>query len=346
MKKLLVIICVLAIALSLVGCGAPKRELFSVNLSKYVDLCDFKGIKVDLGSKEFREYYDAQINSDIENNGFYVKKTEGTVAKGDTANINYVGKKDGVAFQGGTADNYDLVIGSGSFIDGFEDGLIGVEIGSTVDLNLTFPENYGNEELNGAAVVFTVTVNSVKTEEPLTAAEYFKELKFKTLRAYIDDVTERAVKTYLLNKVIEESEVKEYPEADLKKVTEGQKTLVENYYKQYGMTFESLLEAQGLTEEDFIKENVYPLMDEQMIFYAIMDKAGDSVTTDEVNEEITEIVNNNSGLKREELVEYYGMYYFESFVVSEKVEEYLYNNAKITGKVSEDTKTDTSTETK
>ncbi|MBQ7089512.1 MAG: FKBP-type peptidyl-prolyl cis-trans isomerase, partial [Clostridia bacterium] len=89
---------------------------------------------------------------------------EGTVQKGDTCAIDYIGKKDGVAFEGGTG-SYDLEIGSGSFIPGFEEGLIGKKIGSTVDLNLTFPENYGNEELNGQDVVFTVTIKKVTTRK-------------------------------------------------------------------------------------------------------------------------------------------------------------------------------------
>ena len=84
------------------------------------------------------------------------------VKKGDTVNIDYVGKKDGVAFEGGTAQGHDLEIGSGAFIDGFEDGLIGVETGKTIDLNLTFPENYTTADLAGAKVVFTVTVNYIR----------------------------------------------------------------------------------------------------------------------------------------------------------------------------------------
>lgn len=88
-----------------------------------------------------------------------VEKT--VVESGDTVNIDFEGKKDGVAFDGGTSQGYNLTIGSGSFIDGFEDGLIGVNVGDTVDLNLTFPEGYQNADLAGQDVVFTVTVNFI-----------------------------------------------------------------------------------------------------------------------------------------------------------------------------------------
>lgn len=85
------------------------------------------------------------------------------VADGDTVNIDYTGYKDGEAFEGGSTNGAgaDLTIGSGTYIDGFESGLIGKKVGDTVDLNLTFPENYGAEDLAGADVVFTVTINGI-----------------------------------------------------------------------------------------------------------------------------------------------------------------------------------------
>ena len=85
-----------------------------------------------------------------------------TAQSGDVANIDYVGKKDGVEFDGGSAQGYDLELGSGVFIPGFEDGVVGMEVGSTKDIPLTFPDNYGNADLAGADVVFTVTLNALK----------------------------------------------------------------------------------------------------------------------------------------------------------------------------------------
>ena len=85
-----------------------------------------------------------------------------TVKEGDMIDLNYVGKKDGVAFQGGTGNHPSLIIGSGRFIPGFEEQLIGMKVGETKDINLTFPENYGSKELDGQAVVFTVTINEIK----------------------------------------------------------------------------------------------------------------------------------------------------------------------------------------
>ena len=178
------------LTLGLTGCGEKDRILYkSVNLNKFVELADYKNIKVDTTSDECKKVYDSVVAADVEDLDLYVQKTEGKVAKGDTANIDYGGKKDGVAFEGGTAKGHDLEIGSNSFIDGFEEGLIGVEIGSTVDLNLTFPENYQSTDLAGKDVVFTVKVNYVKTKEAQKPEEYFGKMGFKTVEEYNKDVS-------------------------------------------------------------------------------------------------------------------------------------------------------------
>lgn len=336
MKRIIAVLCALMMILSLSACGKSERELYNVKLSKYVDLGKYEGISVDTKSDEFKEYYDAQIKSDIENNDLYQTKTEGTVQKGDIANIDYEGKKDGVAFEGGTAKGYDLEIGSNSFIAGFEDGLIGVAIGSTVDLNLTFPEDYGNEELNGAAVVFTVKVNYVKTADALDPEEYYKDLGFKLLKEYTDDVTKRAVKAFIIDKLLDTSKIKEYPQDDVDNIYNTQYSMMDSYYQSnYGMGIEALLEAQGQSADDFkksmLKESIYPLMDEQMIMYGILDNEGIEITSDEVEAQITKTLDElkGSGVDRETLLDYYGKYYFEQTAVSEKVTDYLYDNAKI-----------------
>jgi len=168
MKKIITLALSIVLILTLMaGCGEDTRLLYNVDLKDYIKVGTYKGIEIDTNSKEYKETYNSLISSDVSGADVTEELKKGTVQKGDVANIDYVGKKDGVAFEGGTAEGYDLEIGSNSFIEGFEDGLIGVEIGATVDLNLKFPENYGKDDLNGAAVVFTVTVNSVKRKVDL-----------------------------------------------------------------------------------------------------------------------------------------------------------------------------------
>lgn len=336
MKRSLSLALVLFLMLScLAGCGKKDRILYTEKLSKYVDLGDYEGIKIDTKSDDFKKAYEQTVASDVENNSLYQQKTEGTVAEGDTANIDYVGKKDGVAFDGGTDEGYDLVIGSNSFIEGFEEGLIGVEIGSTVDLNLTFPENYGNEELNGADVVFTVTVNYVTTTDPLTPAEFYQTLGFSSEKEYVKDAEERTTENMLLAELKEKSKIKEYPEKEVEYLyTETKNMYVTNYLEPYGYDFETYLSQYGTTEEDFKKDlvdsNIKPMMDEQMLLYAVLDDAGLSVNNNDVNAKAEEIAKEiGEGVTAEKVKEYYGNYYLEALVVSDKALDYMYKNAKI-----------------
>ncbi len=113
-----------------------------------------------------------------------------TVEDGDMVNIDYVGTLDGEEFDGGSDEDYNLTIGSDTFIDGFEDGLIGAEVGDTLDLNLTFPDEYSSEDLAGQDVVFTVTVNSIVEEEVLAYDEMTDEYVVSVLGDYYSTVDE------------------------------------------------------------------------------------------------------------------------------------------------------------
>ena len=335
MKRIIsVMLAVLTLAL-LVGCGKnDARILYNDKLSKYVELGDYKNIPVDTNSDTFKEFYDEVISSDIYSNDLYVRKTEGEVADGDTANIDYEGKKDGVAFDGGTAKGYDLKIGSGSFIEGFESGLIGKKIGDTVDLNLTFPEDYQSTDLAGKAVVFTVKINYVKTDEERKPEDYYKELDFDTLDAYEADVTERAVKNYLLDTLKANSEIKNYPEKDTETIYTTYKKMVDkNIQSQYGIDLATYLSYNNQTEDDFkasiTDEQIKPVMDEQMVLYAVLDKEKLGVTDEEIQAQLDETVKGYSGVSENEIKEFYGDFYFEYLAVNEKALDYLYKNADI-----------------
>lgn len=338
MKKIICLLLgVMLTALVFAGCGKnAKRQLYNEKLNKYIDLGEYKGIKVDTKSDEFKKFYDSAVSSDISSNDLYVRKTEGEVSNGDTVNIDYTGKKDGIAFDGGTAEGYDLTIGSNSFIEGFETGLIGKKIGETVDLNLTFPENYNSFELAGKAVVFTVKINYVKTTEERKPEDYYSELGFKTLKAYTDDVTERAVKNYLLDKVQTASKIKDYPKTDIDAIYGAYKNTVEqNIKNSYGVDFATYLSYANTTEDAFkqdaIKNQIKPQMEAQMVAYSILDKEKLGLKSEEVNKKIDETVKsiNNSQVTADTVKNYYGEYYFEYLTVSEKAADYLYKNAEI-----------------
>lgn len=194
------------------------------------------------------------------------------VENGDVANIDYEGKKDGVAFAGGTAADYDLAIGSGSFIPGFEEGLVGVKKGETVDLNLTFPTEYHSEELAGAEVVFTVTVNGIYKE---VAAELNDEFvvglgiegvtTVDEYRAYLKDMmsesyasqTELDMEAQILNQVTESSTVTEVPQELVDKFYEINLSNMTYQASIYGMDMESFAQTYfGLDQAAFEAETM------------------------------------------------------------------------------------------
>ena len=184
MKKKLLKMAALAMVLMLAGCGKAEEQgepslsessaaesstpLHQMKMEDYVTLGDYSNLAVSVNAVKvddaevlylMQNVYLSGVNA--ENGGI----TDRAVENGDTVIIDYCGKKDGVAFQGGTAEGASLGIGTGTFIEGFEEGLIGVMPGETVDLDLTFPEQYHSEELAGQAVVFTVTVHCILPKE-------------------------------------------------------------------------------------------------------------------------------------------------------------------------------------
>ena len=340
MKRILSLMLVVFWLLALLtACGKNKTILFSsVDFDKALTLAEYKGITLDTSSDEYGEFYDNVIVSDIKNNSLYIEKTEGTVSEGDIANIDYVGKKDGVAFEGGTDEGYDLEIGSNSFIEGFESGLIGAEIGKTIDLNLTFPEDYDNKELKGADVVFTVTVNSVQTTDGVEPKDIYEDLGYKTLKEYENDVKERATENYFLNLVRSKSEIKEYPDEDVKTLkTQIKDALNNNFTSYYGMSLESYLTQNGMTMIDFennlLNNQVKPLIAETMPLYAILDKEGVKITNEDLETKLKELVkeykNSGTSVDAETIKKSVGEYSIENLAVQEKALEIIKENAKI-----------------
>lgn len=266
--------------------------------SDYVELGEYKGLTVKIAPIEVT---DEEILTQIKANAgsdALEDVTEGTVEEGDTANIDYVGKLDGEAFDGGTAKGYDLEIGSGTFIDGFEEGLVGVKIGDTVDLTLTFPENYASEELAGKETVFTVTVNSVKRMKELTSdlvstitdGEYtdvdaYKESVKETLMKSKEDSRDSEIKSDILSQISENSTIKDYPQEMLDYGLTNMQNAYKQMASQYDMEYADLLQNYfGMTEEQFDEEALNVVkqnLDAEMYLKAIAEKEGIEVSDDD-----------------------------------------------------------------
>lgn len=277
MKKFTKIIAVLLVSVlmiaTLAGCG-ENRELYKRgNLKKYVEVDDYLGIEIDTKSDKFKEYYDVIYNQDVEDNNLYVEEKEGAVVKdGYIANIDYEGKIDGVAFSGGTAKGYNLKIGSQTFIDDFEEELIGVAVGETKDVTAKFPDDYSNNpDLAGKEAVFTCKVNYVG--RPMTVVEAYSTMKFSTAKAYEENIIERAAKDYIFDEVCKNAKIKGYPEKDLEILGEAIYEVHANDFKaMYNMDLEQLIIYNGKTVEGFKKEVATEYMNTSMIMYYIFDE--------------------------------------------------------------------------
>ena len=275
-----------------------KADQVSYDIKKSVTLGDYIGLKVSLPNeykvtKEQVEDYAlsmAQYNAQP----VYKDTNKKTVEEGDTVNIDYEGKKDGEAFEGGTAKGYHLKIGSDNLIDGFEDGLIGAKVGQTLDLNLTFPENYPSADLAGAAVVFTVKVNKIVEEDPdakfelndeyvqqyyqcETVAEYKKKV-ISYLEADNKKNKELDTRQEVIHKLQENCEVT-IPDELLEARVADSIVIFTNRNCSDGTSLKDYLASNynGMTEEDFqsdITNEVQKNLKTELILEAIVEKEG------------------------------------------------------------------------
>ena len=236
------------------------------NVKDYITLGEYKGIQYTVKKLEVTDAdVDSAIQKALQANATEQEiKDRDVVKNGDIVNIDYEGLKDGVAFDGGTAKGTDLEIGSGSFIPGFEEGLIGATVGKQVDVKTTFPEDYSSKELAGQEVVFKVTVNSIKEKVvPELTEDYVKEtLKFDTIDAYkkdtrkkLQDKNEAAMEDEKVNnvfqKVIDNAEIKSYPQNLIDFYKAEFKNMYIQYASYYGMDFADFIAGSGITEEAF-----------------------------------------------------------------------------------------------
>ena len=327
MKRIIcLVLAVVMITAMFCGCAA-KRELFDVNLSKHLTLGDYKNIVVDKTATEYTDYRDYVFENYVANANAYEQVTTGTVADGDTVNINYTGKKDGVAFEGGTAENQLLVIGSKSFIDGFESGLIGKEVGSTVDLNLTFPSDYGATDLAGKAVVFTVKINYVQKMPEINDATAVK-LGFETSDKLNEELDKQATNYIIVQYLTKNSSVDKYSKNDkaiFDKEYEDTIAEMQTYATNYQMSLDDFLTYYVGTTQAALQANITSQMEGAMIIYAVADaeelKIDKTLTEDFISRLATD-----SGMSVAQVRENYQAWELENYAVQELVLEHITKN--------------------
>lgn len=243
--------------IDVVQIGKGQDFIFTANVAvkPEVELGQYKGIEVEKLTVEVtEEEIAAELDKVREQNSRMVTVDDRPVADGDIATIDYEGFCDGVAFEGGKGENHPLTIGSHSFIDTFEEQLIGKNIGDEVEVNVTFPEQYHAEELAGKPAVFKVKINEIKVKElPELDDDFAQDVsEFDTLEEYKNDVKA----TILSRKEKEAKNVKE--EAIIEKIIENAKmeipeAMIDNTVRQTAEEFGNRMQAQGLSLEQYFQ---------------------------------------------------------------------------------------------
>jgi trigger factor len=233
-----------------------------------VTLGEYKGTKFTKLSEEVTpEAIDIEIEKLLEQNAELALKEEGTLENGDTAIFDFKGSVDGEFFEGGTAENYELKIGSGQFIPGFEEQMVGMAIGEEKDVNVTFPENYQAENLKGKDAVFHVTLHEMKVKQlPEINDDFVKELEkegIETVEALRKDAEEKLLtqliatnKNKKIDFAVEEAIQNASFEVAEEMIVEEKNRLVDNVTqqaKQYNLDLKTYLSFSGISEEDFDK---------------------------------------------------------------------------------------------
>lgn len=249
------------------------------------------------------EEVDAELNRVLDRNARKVDVTDRAAANGDIVNIDFVGTVDGVKFDGGEAEGFDLTLGSGQFIPGFEDQVVGMNIGETKDVNVTFPENYQAENLKGKAAVFSVKLNGIKAKElPELTDEFIKEATgSETIDAYKQKTVERLqqqadrranddTENSILDAIAQNAEA-EIPQAMIEREIDGLVQKFEYQLMYQGLKLQDYLDFLKITKADFRKnyeEQAKKNVLNQLIISHIIDAEKLAATDEEVDAKVAE----------------------------------------------------------
>ncbi len=286
--------------------GMDQNVIYTatVAVKPEVTLGEYKGVTVEkaettVSAKEVNE----KLAAELEKNARVVE-VEREIKKDDIATIDFVGSVDGVEFEGGKGEDYPLTIGSGTFIPGFEDQLIGHKAGETVDVKVTFPENYGAKDLAGKEALFVTTIKAVKEKQvPAADDEFASEVsEFDTLDEYKKDLKktlkeekEKAATTTnernVIAKVVENASV-EIPAPMLEAQLDNMLYDYQTRLAQQGIPMDQYLQITGQTVEqikDQMKESAEKNLKTSLVIEAIMEKENITVADERVDEEFKKI---------------------------------------------------------
>ena len=315
------------LALVLAACSGGSGSGFPDNydyddLAQFIKLADYKGIGYTKAEAVTDEDVAAQIEQTLDQSTEEVKIESGTVAEDSVVNIDYSGSIDGEKFDGGTAQGAELDIANNSYIKGFADGIVGHKVGETFDINVTFPEDYGKEALNGRDAVFTITVNyMIESRKPEYTDEWVRENTGYDDKASYEAAVrkqleeERAVsaesnaRSEVFTKISEASEVIEYPEKELKERHDKTVRQYESIAQNAGYDLDDYLASQGMDTETFnsyVDQAAEKVVKTELILHQIAREEGIEFT-DSGYEDFLKKMLESSGYTEESFKKEYGM---------------------------------------
>lgn len=321
------------------------RLVSAEDISKYVTVGDYKGLKLDkVVSPVSDSETDVEIEFRLQENPEEVQGA--SVETGDQVRINFTGTIDGKSFEGGSEQDFDLLVGQSGITEEFDQGVLGMKKGETKEISVNFPEEYYDSEVAGKSAVYEVTVQKISrtpeltdewvaaNTESKTVAEYREAVK-KELQADAEEMAEYALQTQAWNQVLETSEIKEYPEEDIKAAVEAYKALNQEYVDEAQMDMSEFLKSQGITEEEYEEEcrqYAEAKVEQNLIVQYIMDQE-DLSFEDETAEEVQkELIQQYGAADIQELVEYYGQTAVNESLALLRVEKFIVDNAEINEK--------------
>lgn len=296
-------LCSLAVMMLIAGCskkdkdtteGVENTQESEIDQGEISTLGTYKGVEVTKMSTEVTdEELETSIQGILDANPERIAITDRPAELGDIANIDFVGLLNGEAFEGGTSAGYELELGSGSFIEGFEEGIVGANVGDELSLNLTFPETYHSEDLAGKEVVFEVTLNSLEKKEAaildnnfvqrmsdFTTVDEFKADTLADLEANKEEQAKQQAENDAITAAIENSEYAINQDA-VETICDQQIEYYRSAYPQmYGMELTDYLNVFGQTEEEYreeLKVSIEQSLKWELLVEAIAEKEGFTV---------------------------------------------------------------------
>lgn len=354
-KRLKGLGCVLVLTMGLTMLSGCSKKVNGVDtekmIEKYSALCtlgEYRGVEyVETKTEITDEMLQAEIDDFLADYATSEKKTSGTAEEGDNVNIDFVGSVDGVEFEGGSSNGagYDLVLGSGRMIEGFEEQIIGHKVGEVFDIDVTFPEEYSsNPDLAGADAVFEITINYITITTPPDYTDEFiaSNTDAANIEEYENSIRENLQERYktsdenynksaVMTAVIDGSTINEYPEQEMQELIDKTISDVEARASESGYDLATYVAAMyGMSSEEAFREYVSSLaedyMKEKIVVCAIAKAENISVEKKEADDYKKLMMESYGITDEEEFSEYYSDEDIVYYTLADKVVDFLLEN--------------------